>query len=288
MLGFIRYKNGTLEFTNFNARLSRKCLDLGVTTKRDNNETAGTHGEGFKVGALVMARCGYRVQIQASDYYWNMKLGGKDSSTLYCHLNPMSVEKLAKLRKKSDTRPSHLNRLLVNNIWEDVSFKIGGRVRGSGGLISKADFEKWMHVSIDLQRPNEMIHTIQGSLILDPAFGGKIYLKGLLLEANSSSKRFTYGYNLLRGEVNRDRERLSNPFEEAKELAEIWAHAIELNKENTIGKYVAMLRSDEAADVHEVERFISESVAKTIWQHLLKLDPEKRLFYHDSRTGDKV
>lgn len=60
LLGFIRFreKEGDLELTNFKAQLSRKALDLGVTSKRMKANQAGTHGEGFKVASLVMARSG--------------------------------------------------------------------------------------------------------------------------------------------------------------------------------------------------------------------------------------
>jgi hypothetical protein len=70
LLGFVRYLDdkGTLELTNFRARLSRKTLDLGVTSKRKEERLAGTHGEGFKVASLVMARHGYQVRFEASSY----------------------------------------------------------------------------------------------------------------------------------------------------------------------------------------------------------------------------
>ena len=53
LLGFVRYKekDGMLELTNFKARLSRATLDLGVTSKREKDHLAGTHGEGFKISA---------------------------------------------------------------------------------------------------------------------------------------------------------------------------------------------------------------------------------------------
>jgi 1,4-alpha-glucan branching enzyme len=73
MLSFIRYteKKGkaVLELTNFNAQLSRKALDMGVSSKRNSESTAGTHGEGFKVASLVMVRKGFQVRYESAKFY---------------------------------------------------------------------------------------------------------------------------------------------------------------------------------------------------------------------------
>jgi hypothetical protein len=69
LLGFISWDNGTIQYTNFGAKLNRNCLNMGVSTKRDDDESAGTHGEGFKVASLVMVRKGYHVRYEASRFY---------------------------------------------------------------------------------------------------------------------------------------------------------------------------------------------------------------------------
>ncbi len=288
LLGFIRYKDGVLELTNFNAQLSRSALDIGETSKRDNLEVAGTHGEGFKIGSLVMVRRGYRVQYEASSFRWTMKFGGRDLNMLYCYLSDLSsatieTQKAAYQKKSVKGAP----RELKNNIWEDVTVRIG-KIRGHGDTIAKEDFMKWIEVSLDLNRPSKMIQTEHGSLILDQDFRGRMYLKGLLLEGISSEKPFRFGYNLLKGEVNRYRERLLNPVQEAKVLAQIWAEAIRLQPGETVEPYAAMLRADECADVHGVEMHMLEDTATTIWKHLLELDHEGECFYHASRNGDMV
>lgn len=96
-----------------------------------------------------------------------------------------------------------------------------GKIQGHGNMIQKEDFQAWLNVSLDLNAPKEVIPTRYGSLILDEAFSGRLYLKGLELEGKSSEKNFKFSYNFFRGDVNRDRERLSDPEQEAKMLAEI-------------------------------------------------------------------
>jgi hypothetical protein len=89
VLGFIRHikAKGTLELTNFKAQLSRKSLDMGESSKRHENNLAGTHGEGFKLAALVMVRKNYQVRCEASKFYWSFQLGGRKKRTLYCTAN---------------------------------------------------------------------------------------------------------------------------------------------------------------------------------------------------------
>lgn len=288
LLGYIRFKNGTLEFTNFKSQLGRNALSLGTTTKRNNAEVAGTHGEGFKVASLVMVRQGYQVRYEASGFYWNMRFAGTYKNMLYCFLREMEEKKLQNLKNKYYERQSKgLPRELKNNIWEDVTVKIG-KVWGPGHEIQKEDFVKWIGVSLDLNQPSRTIETQHGTLIIDESFGGKIYLKGLLLEGISSTKPFLFGYNFFKGQVNRDRERLSNPEEEARILSQIWAEALQSNGKDIVKKYVKMLREDKWADVHEVADYISEATARHIWTYLVGLDPEGKIFYHDSCNGDKV
>jgi hypothetical protein len=68
LLGYIRFSQGTIEFTNFGARLSRTALSLGASSKRKDDSMAGGHGEGFKVGALIMVHEEYRVRIEATSF----------------------------------------------------------------------------------------------------------------------------------------------------------------------------------------------------------------------------
>jgi hypothetical protein len=139
LLGFIRYskKKGTVELTNFNAKLKREALDMGCTTKRRKSHLAGTHGEGFKVASLVMIRNGYQARFETSSYYWNFRFGGNNQAQLYCYLRPISKAKLDHQMvayKKSVDRGTA--RTLKANIWEDVSVKIGRVYNSKGALRS--------------------------------------------------------------------------------------------------------------------------------------------------------
>ncbi|KAI8187923.1 putative modification methylase, partial [Colletotrichum sp. SAR 10_75] len=78
LLGYIKFikQTGTLKLANFNAALDASHLSLGGTTKREGSKTAGTHGEGFKVAALVMTRQNRTVHIESSGAYWKFGFRG--------------------------------------------------------------------------------------------------------------------------------------------------------------------------------------------------------------------
>ena len=179
-------------------------------------------------------------------------------------------------------------RELKANIWEDVSVKIGN-VHGKSKKITEKDFLSWKQVSVGLDSPSRMIETPHGCLILDDDFKNKIYLKGLLLPRKNERASFKFGYNFLKGIVNRDRERLANPKQEGKCLTKIWDYSICETDQETLGKYIEMLEDgDKWADVLLAGEYISERTALRIWQHYLDKDPERKSFYHDERRGAKV
>jgi hypothetical protein len=287
-LGFIQWKDGTVQYSNFGAQLNRKALNFGVTTKSEDEDLAGVHGEGFKVASLVMVRRGYRVRYEASQFYWNFQFGGRDGDLLYCKLTRMDGKKLERLiedyKKKARSGTA---RDLTANIWEDVTVKIG-RIQGRGLKVERADFLRWIKVSLDLDRPSTMIRTSHGSLILDDQFKGRIYLKGLLLEGEPTIP-FKFSYNFYRGEVNRDRQRMSSPGEEAKTLAKIWGEAVRLHEETVLPELIEMLQSGTPwADVHLAEEHVSLETAQKLWQELRRRNPEGRLFYYYDQHGDQV
>lgn len=184
---------------------------------------------------------------------------------------------------------------LTANIWEDVTVKIGRVYRpwSENASIKFENFQSWLKVSLDLERPSNIIKISHGSLILDPEFQGRLYLRDLLLEINNPlttlERKFSFAYNLVHGRVNRDRQSLSNSAEEALGFALIWKEAIQKYPDKTLQKYIELLReSDHWADVNCAKDLIDEITAKAIWQFHLREDPERKRFYYDHRSGERV
>lgn len=299
IMGYIRYldNKGQLELTNFKAKLQRNHLGFGVSSKRGQRGSAthlaGTHGEGFKVGALVMVRKGYQVRYESSSYYWKFSLEGKVTESLYCRTTPMKEEKANRLKTdyKGKVGPGLLARdsWLKGNIWEDTTVRIG-KVYGkktSGKRVEDWIFRDWIKVALALDQPSNIFNTPFGDLILDDEYAGRVYLKGLRL---SEEELFHFAYNLAQGTVNRDRERLIATDEEARNLAKIWGFAIKTNKDMVLPKYVQMLREESkkpCADIAGAKNLIDEETTKLIWQYLRESEG-KETFFHEKKQDSKV
>ena len=271
--------------TNFKAKLERKYLNLGRSTKRNDDQLAGCHGEGFKLAALVMIREGHSVKFATNSFYWNFGFSGT-YPTLHCSLNAVPSEVLAKRKETYARRVAspRYKRGLTYNVWEDMTVKIGmGRVRGVEGYAVELDeFRDWMTVSFDLDRPREanIVRTGKGDLILDRQYLRRVYLHGLRVDSYGPDGRpYHYGYNFHSGRMNRDRERLANKADEAQTLARIWEEAIDLRGDVIADLYIDLFAgNDELPDVALASKYVSARTAKVIFERLRKLHPDAFLF----------
>ncbi|KAE8447267.1 hypothetical protein EG329_010961 [Mollisiaceae sp. DMI_Dod_QoI] len=293
VLGFIRFRKtkGYLELTNLKAQLSRKSLDLGASSKCNADSLAGTHGEGFKVASLVMVRKGHQVRYESAQYYWSFQFGGRDKNHLYCHLAPMKDTKVTSAMLRDSQRiAAGRARELKSNIWEDVSVKIGRVYNSNGKMIDFATFQDWIKVSFLLNRPANTINTLHGDLVLDLEFSNRVFLKGLYLGDSTTYKKLRFGYNFLTGDINRDRQRLTNPDEEASLLTGIWAEAISRN-EDALKEYVKMLREDDEkhwADINLANDKLTSATTQKIWEYLKRQDPERNSFFYYTKTQEQI
>lgn len=289
-MGFIEFNKRTGRVVLANARpvpgLEPKHLQLGTTSKDKKSELAGSHGEGFKVAAMVMSRAGYKVRIEASNYNWSFHFGGQSRTQFKCTLNPSK-----KKTPSSSGFRQHMKPIpgFKSRIWADVAVMIGPGCGHSACKVTRAEFVRWLGIAFDIQgfsAPSNTVRTVAGDLILDPSFANKIYLKGLLLPTTSSDEeKFHYGYNFHNGRVNRDREQLRSSGEEAELLADLWQKGIEQGQGDVLHKYVTMLRhSQPCSDVAQADRLVEYETAKKIWDHLL-LEAGEEKFYHEDKQN---
>ncbi len=297
MLGYIIYNSaqGSLEMTNFLAKLERKHLDLGETTKRKDRDTAGGHGEGFKVGALVLCREGYAVKFETNSLYWNFGLT-KDRPLLYCALTKPKQHVIddLKVKHRKQQNMATFERKLTPRMWEDMTVRIGKsrvdkhHIRTKIQGISEETFRTWLTVSLDLDppEPTQVIHTRAGDLILDPRYRGRIYLKTLLVsqygDGGSSGRNYRFGYNFNEGKINRDRQSVTNPHQEARMLSEIWESAVKMTGASIVDSYIDLFNQDgEVPDIAMALDYVSRLTAGNICKHLKVLHPQ--VFFYSER-----
>ncbi|KAF7862569.1 hypothetical protein EAF04_007442 [Stromatinia cepivora] len=260
VLGFLAFhrKRGMLELCNYGSDLPPEVLDMGGTSKDMNDSMTGTHGEGFKLAALLMIRHGNQAKFTASGFYCNFCWGKKEKKTLWCFLSKVK-------RKPSQQELSSLDldasQFRVANPWEGVSVRMGNVYGKKSKSISEAEQD----------------------------FKGKVYLKGLLLEKMSNSDHFRCGYDFSQGHIGRDRKGMEDPEQLGYHLAKIWEGAIAQDSSKSLDIYIAMLLDTENNwwDVSNISSLMTKPMAEAIWKRLLEQDPQKKTFYHGSQNADK-
>lgn len=248
------------------------------------------HGEGFKLAALVLCRSGRAVRFQASSHYWNFCFRGVQSWNFYCRISRPKAEVLEKKKEKFRQKSeAGIRKGLNANMWEDVSAKITKGRGDSGKAISEEEFWSWLKVTIDIDRPEsaDIVETDYGDLILDKEFGGRIYLKGLLVPGDlPDQKRYSFGYNFIQGRINRDRERLMDQEEESRMLAMIWEQSIISRGDEITRKYLWLLCSRKIfPDISMAEEKVTITTAKTLWKYMRTKGPN-RFFYHVAESSN--
>ncbi|KAL2783978.1 hypothetical protein BJX66DRAFT_109274 [Aspergillus keveii] len=286
-LGFITYEkaSGKLTLTNACARLTPDLLQLGQTSKQGKGQLAGCHGEGLKLAAMVMTREKYRVSIQTDGSHWDFSLA--EPSRFCCVIS--SADEVWPNKKTNSGRDMAS---CISRTWRDVSVMIY-----PGQQSCQVDtfemFRKWLGVTLEIRGfsyPESIIETDHGGLILDPGFRGKLFLKGLLLPACALETRpFQFGYNFVHGEVNRDRQRLVNLYEEADLVRKIWESAIKQNQALILPVYVNLLREcPRAPDVEMADQLLEKPTRVLIWEHLLKEADGRRFYFCRLRDSKSI
>ncbi|KAI9712720.1 MAG: hypothetical protein M1820_001341 [Bogoriella megaspora] len=299
ILGFMYFnwdeqENGILQMVNYNSRLQRRHLSLGATAKSKDNSQAGQHGEGMKLAALIMMRSPHyhAVRFESSGCSWNFNFD----------TNGEFVCLIKRLKKSSTSRTLRaFGKAFTYDNKRDVYLEIGA---GQGGKkkdefgqtirtqkIPRQDFEKWLEYSLDIDPPSRQIRTPYGSLILSPAYGNKIYLRGLRLpESGQDRHPFHYGYNFWEGTTGRDRSRLDKT-EEARTCIEIWQSAILEMRDNQersdlLGKFLELWKTAKhPPDIRlpYLTNNINPQVAELMWAHLLAEANGEGIFFYSER-----
>lgn len=283
LLGYILFKydnnkEGTIEMTNFNAKLQLWHLSLGGTSKSGDGDQSGQHGEGFKMAALVLRRrpLNYSVCMTASSFRWNFLFN--KNLQLVCRLTRVPRDKYRADIITSKGKP----RTTIAHVWEDVSVIIGQvrESKSSDGTAKKTKkvplsiFENMIKVTLDLNPPASIQSTPHGDLIDDEAYTGQLYLRGLLLpNSRKSTRQYTYSYNFIQGSTGRDRDSLLNAGQERKVVLDLWSSLVDNESRSgspqTYTKKLAALLEHSfhtSADVAGAEEHLTRSTAVAVWK----------------------
>ncbi|PVI05910.1 hypothetical protein DM02DRAFT_724687 [Periconia macrospinosa] len=283
---------GTLEVTNFHAKLERQALAFGGTTKESDSSQAGEHGEGLKMAALIFTTHDYSCRVQSSGFNCRFRLDGIEE--LICKATRMTEKMCQTAKAKGAKTPGGLHA----DPCQDVSVFVGEsgvpinqKKKITSEKISLEKFRGWLKVALDINPP-DMVRTRYGDLILDPAYKNMNFIKGLMLRGSGLKDRQMYGYNFPDGQTARDRTMLENGIENAKNINRIWAEIIA--PENGYDKRQELIEAycqlflghiNKYDDVSMVDfrKWLDPKFVGHLWVHLREKDPD--VFYYSEAAG---
>lgn len=177
--------------------LPHQALLLGHTTKHGAG-LRGQHGEGLKIGSLALVRAGCKVVIRTGGEVWIPSI--EWSKALHADV-----------------------------LCFDIRSARSGKVRG-GIRVEVSPVEDWDSLRkgyLFLQNTRRRIDVFGGctlpggSILLDPAQAGCVYVKGIAVSERSDLE---YGYDLHDVTLDRDR-RVLGSYDRREAIASLWSAA---------------------------------------------------------------
>lgn len=182
----------TLCIGNKNGRLTTNTLLLGQSSKRDNSETIGQHGEGYKVATVVLLRNGKGVKVynRADKEVWTAKT--IKSRRYQADVVVFDIEKVSIFKSV----PDHDLIFEISGIDEDEYNAI---VDSNLFLQDLREGEDYITSNLGYPLTTHMCKVLTGE-----KHAGKLFVGGLYV---TTSKYAKYGYDFAPGLVKLDRDR---------------------------------------------------------------------------------
>lgn len=208
--------------------LERHTLLLGSTTKADNENTIGQHGEGYKIGIAILLRNNKHVTIYnyQKKEIWTTRL--KKSKTFDGRLIPCITITKTPIWEKV---PSH-----------DLMIEISE--------INEEEYEQIKESNLHLKSYNS-INTSYGEILTDESEKQRVYVKGLYV---CSCDGLNFGYNFEPDQISLDRDRkLIREYDLYAKTSAIWKKVYAMK---ALGEYKQAFfdmlnnRADEIRDIY--------------------------------------
>lgn len=230
-----RKETDTLVIENEGCSIPHEALLFGHTTKTDRPEMIGKFGEGLKLGVLALVRAGHAVKIRSGSEVWIPSIE---------HSEKFSADVLVFNIERGRAEKERVQ-IEIDNVsaeeWADLRTRFLFLVRNLGEIVSAS----------------------YGSLLLGKQYAGKLYVKGIFVEADPKLK---YGYNLTGSNIALDRDRkMVQRYELDFRMREIWASAIR-TRPDLVSRFFTLLE-DQAADVNGIDEGNAHYMPKEAIEH---------------------
>lgn len=176
--GHHSYQDGQLEITSCEVSIPSKTLLMGVTTKREDSDSVGGKGEGFKLAVGILLREGLEVEILNGPFKWV-------PSFKYSQTFEEDILVIDEYDLPQNDDLTFVIKGVTEDVWQNV-------------------VEECLYLRTDIA---DTLEGLNGTVIKD--FGGKIYVGGLFV-TNEPTLQFSYDFHPRVLKLNRDRKSVDN------------------------------------------------------------------------------
>lgn len=223
---------GVLSLTSFYTKLPRSSLLVGRSSKREEEDTIGRHGDGLKSAMSVLCRLGIPITIYNAGVTWEPTIS---YSEIY------DTDVLVITEKDTDNYSQDLV----------VEFEI-----------TKGAYEEIQEKCLFFNPPENIYETSDGDILKDEHLKGKIFCGGIYV---TTIKDFLCGYNFKPSvlKLDRDRKAVSN-FDVQWITKNMWA---ELGKDEDSALEVAHMLYEETLDTEYISHTaIEKPLEAAVWK----------------------
>ena len=195
-------RDGTsLLISTKNAKLSKQTLLIGSSSKRDNTNTIGKEGEGYKLACLVLIRAGHKVIIHnySEKERWIPRI--INSRRYNSKLLVIDTEKY-----RWTSPPNYDLTFEVKGINDDIY----------NSIVKRTLFLRETHSSV-------LSYNSIGEVLLDKEEAGRVYVNGLYISTVKDSIKYGYNFNPDKIELDRDRRAVTD-FNLTWVTSQLWAN----------------------------------------------------------------
>jgi len=226
---------GVLHIINEGITMDRDALVLGNSSKIHDPEMAGKFGEGMKLAWMVGMRQGLRIWTKVGNERWIPRMAYSPdykSEIMFVDIAPCKYEN-----------------------------KIHVKVEG----LSKSDWEAIKKRVLHLSPPELKETNYAGSILLDTAHKGKLFVKGLYV---GDLKDALYGYDLINLELDRDR-RVPSRYNLEYEVANVLRDLLRSEKIHT--KQIFDILSTPSTEASALQSYCSSDISRNLSEYFEKL-----------------
>lgn len=237
-------ENEKLTIGNKHSELDIKSLLLGNTSKNDNPETIGKHGEGYKIATVVLLRCGKQISFNN-----------------YCRREVWRPRLVRSRKYDGMLVPTFFVETAA--VWEKVPehsllIEIAG--------VTAEEYEQIKQSNLHLQK-YEKVTTMYGEILTEKRFAGKVYVGGLYI---CEEPELDIGVNFKPNFVRLERDRsMVDSFDiqwYASRMVETSGDKEQIKKsmDSYSGKFIYCECVPESLKNEIAEDFINENGAKAV------------------------